>query len=214
MWPWSGRLCRPQAGGSRIRAAVPGDRRPPARLRPVLGRLRRPSGCGARLTDLTVSPGPSSNWGQQGATPKPIPARTLGAHPAAGGVGGAAKLAKVMRRFPMSSRPTAAAADTIEVGGDLTVNRIGFGAMRITGTGIWGDPPDRERAREALLRAVELDVNFIDTADSYGPEVSEILIAETAVPAAGNRMAAPSTSGRRAKGRLRRLRLEQIPPYY
>jgi pyridoxine 4-dehydrogenase len=82
----------------------------------------------------------------------------------------------------MSSRPTAAAADTIEVGGDLTVNRIGFGAMRITGTGIWGDPPDRERARAALLRAVELDVNFIDTADSYGPEVSEILIAETLYP--------------------------------
>ena len=72
---------------------------------------------------------------------------------------------------------TANAAGTIEIGGDLTVNRLGFGAMRITGPGIWGDPPDRDRAREALRRAVALDVTFIDTADSYGPEVSEKLIA-------------------------------------
>ncbi len=77
---------------------------------------------------------------------------------------------------------TAAAAGTIDVGGDLTVNRMGFGAMRLTGPGIWGNPPDRERAKAALRRAVELDVNFIDTADSYGPEVSELLIAETLYP--------------------------------
>jgi pyridoxine 4-dehydrogenase len=82
----------------------------------------------------------------------------------------------------MSGRPTAAAAGKIDVGGDLTVNRLGFGAMRITGPGIWGEPPDRDRARAALRRAVELDVNFIDTADSYGPEVSERLIAETLYP--------------------------------
>jgi pyridoxine 4-dehydrogenase len=82
----------------------------------------------------------------------------------------------------MSGRPTAAAAGKIDVGGDLTVNRLGFGAMRITGPGIWGDPPDRNRARAALRRAVELDVTFIDTADSYGPEVSERLIAETLYP--------------------------------
>ena len=62
------------------------------------------------------------------------------------------------------------------------MNRLGFGAMRITGPGIWGDPPDRDRAREALRRAVALDVTFIDTADSYGPEVSEKLIAETLYP--------------------------------
>ena len=82
----------------------------------------------------------------------------------------------------MNGRPTAAAAGKIDVGGDLTVNRLGFGAMRITGPGIWGDPPDRDRAREALRRAVALDVNFIDTADSYGPEVSERLIAEALYP--------------------------------
>jgi pyridoxine 4-dehydrogenase len=82
----------------------------------------------------------------------------------------------------MNGRPTAAAAGKIDVGGDLTVNRLGFGAMRITGPGIWGDPPNRDRAKEALRRAVALDVNFIDTADSYGPEVSERLIAEALYP--------------------------------
>jgi len=82
----------------------------------------------------------------------------------------------------MNGRPTAVAAGKIDVGGDLTVKRLVFGAMRITGPGIWGDPPDRDRAREALRRAVALDVTFIDTADSYGPEVSEKLIAETLYP--------------------------------
>ena len=82
----------------------------------------------------------------------------------------------------MNGKPTAAAAGTIDVGGDLTVNRLGFGAMRITGLGIWGDPPDRDRAKAALRRALELGVTFIDTADSYGPEVSERLIAETLYP--------------------------------
>jgi len=82
----------------------------------------------------------------------------------------------------MSDRPTAEAAGKIDVGGDLTVNRLGFGAMRITGQGVWGPPPDRDRAKAALRRAVELGVNFIDTADSYGPDVSEELIAETLYP--------------------------------
>jgi len=82
----------------------------------------------------------------------------------------------------MSERPTAEAAGQVDVGGDLTVNRLGFGAMRITGQGVWGPPPDRERAKAALRRAVELGVNFIDTADSYGPDVSEELIAETLYP--------------------------------
>jgi pyridoxine 4-dehydrogenase len=82
----------------------------------------------------------------------------------------------------MNGRPTAAAAGKIDVGGDLTVNRLGFGAMRITGPGVWGDPPDRERAIQALRRAVALDVTFFDTADSYGPEVSERLIAEALYP--------------------------------
>jgi pyridoxine 4-dehydrogenase len=76
----------------------------------------------------------------------------------------------------------AATAGTIDVGGDLTVNRLGFGAMRITGQGIWGDPRDRDEAKAVLRRAVELGVNFIDTADSYGPNVSEELIAEALYP--------------------------------
>src|ERR1700683_5107775 len=82
----------------------------------------------------------------------------------------------------MAGNTTAAAAGTIDIGGDLTVNRLGYGAMRITGSGVWGEPSDREQAKAALRRAVELGVNFIDTADSYGPEVSENLIAETLYP--------------------------------
>jgi aryl-alcohol dehydrogenase-like predicted oxidoreductase len=76
----------------------------------------------------------------------------------------------------------AAAAGTFTIGGDLTVNRMGFGAMRVTGPEIWGEPKDAAEARRVLHRAVELGVNFIDTADAYGPEVSERLIAETLSP--------------------------------
>jgi pyridoxine 4-dehydrogenase len=76
----------------------------------------------------------------------------------------------------------AAAAGTFTLGGDLTINRMGFGAMRITGKGIWGDPADIEGAKSLLRRVVELGINFIDTADSYGPEVSERLIAEALYP--------------------------------
>jgi aryl-alcohol dehydrogenase-like predicted oxidoreductase len=71
---------------------------------------------------------------------------------------------------------------TFALGGDLTINRLGYGAMRITGPGIWGEPKDRDEARKVLQRAVELGVNFIDTADSYGPEVSENIIAEALYP--------------------------------
>ena len=71
---------------------------------------------------------------------------------------------------------------TWQLGGDLPVNRLGFGAMRITGEGIWGWPPDRENALKVLRRAVELGVNLIDTADAYGPETSELLIAEALHP--------------------------------
>jgi aryl-alcohol dehydrogenase-like predicted oxidoreductase len=76
----------------------------------------------------------------------------------------------------------AAAAGSFTVGGDLVVNRMGFGAMRITGPGIWGEPKDPAEARRVLQRAVELGVNFIDTADAYGPEVSERLIAQALSP--------------------------------
>ena len=84
--------------------------------------------------------------------------------------------------MPQTQAITASAAGTLTLGGDLTVNRLGYGAMRITGNGIWGAPADPERAKAVLRRAVELDVNFIDTADSYGPEVSESLIAEALYP--------------------------------
>src|SRR5467141_3902044 len=77
---------------------------------------------------------------------------------------------------------TAEAAGIIALGGDLPVRRMGFGAMRITGEGIWGEPDDPEECRRVLRRAIELGVNFIDTADSYGPEVSETLIAEALYP--------------------------------
>jgi pyridoxine 4-dehydrogenase len=131
----------------------------------------------------------------------------------------------------VGTQPTAAAAGTIDVGGDLTVNRLGFGAMRITGRGIWGDPPSRDRAIATLRRVVELRVNFIDTADSYGPSVSEELIAEALYPypddlviatkgglvrPGPNRWAAdgrPEHLRQACEGSLRRLRLEQIPLY-
>lgn len=76
----------------------------------------------------------------------------------------------------------AKASGTFVIGGDLTVNRLGYGAMRITGKGIWGEPKDPATAKKVLRRAVELGVNFIDTADSYGPEVSERLIGEALAP--------------------------------
>lgn len=76
---------------------------------------------------------------------------------------------------------SASAAGTIQLG-DLTVNRMGFGAMRITGKGVWGPPQNRSAALETLRRAVELGVNLIDTADSYGPYISEELIAEALTP--------------------------------
>jgi pyridoxine 4-dehydrogenase len=131
----------------------------------------------------------------------------------------------------MSDQPTAAAAGTIDVGGDLTVNRLGFGAMRITGSGVWGDPPDRDQAIATLRRAVELGVNFIDTADSYGPEVSENLIAQALYPYPDDLVIATKGGYLRSgpnqwnpdgrpehlrsvcEGSLRRLRLEQIPLY-
>ena len=131
----------------------------------------------------------------------------------------------------MNRRPTAAAAGKIDVGGDLTVNRLGFGAMRVTGPGTWDYPPDRDRAKEALRRAVALDVNFIDAADSYGPEVSERLIAEALYPYPENLVIAtkgglvrpgpgqwvpdgrPEHLREACEGSLRRLRLDRIDLY-
>jgi len=133
--------------------------------------------------------------------------------------------------MPASNGVTAADAGTVDVGGDLTINRLGFGAMRVTGRGIWGDPPDRNEARAVLRRAVELGVNFIDTADSYGPDVSEELIAEALHPYPEDLVIAtkgglvrpgpgqwdpdgrPEHLRQACEGSLRRLRLDQIALY-
>jgi pyridoxine 4-dehydrogenase len=131
----------------------------------------------------------------------------------------------------MTDTPPAAAAGTISIGGDLSVNRLGFGAMRITGPGIWGPPADHDEAVQVLRRAVELGIDFIDTADSYGPEVSEELIAEALAPYPDGLVIAtkggflrPGPDNWRPDGRpehlraacegsLVRLRLEQIHLY-
>jgi aryl-alcohol dehydrogenase-like predicted oxidoreductase len=81
-----------------------------------------------------------------------------------------------------ATHPNAASSGTFKLGNDLPVHRLGYGAMRLTGKGIWGEPRDPEGAKKVLRRAVELGVNFIDTADSYGPEVSERLIGEALAP--------------------------------
>lgn len=79
------------------------------------------------------------------------------------------------------SRP-ASHSGSFALGGDLTVNRLGFGTMQLTGRGVWGDPPDHNESIAVLRRAVELGINLIDTADSYGPQVAERLIAEALYP--------------------------------
>ena len=76
----------------------------------------------------------------------------------------------------------AAAAGHFDIGGDIRVNRLGFGAMRITGKGVWGEPTDGAEVRRVLARLAELGIDFIDTADSYGPDVSERLIREVLPP--------------------------------
>jgi pyridoxine 4-dehydrogenase len=84
-----------------------------------------------------------------------------------------------------ASKANAAASGTFKIGGELAVHRLGFGAMRVTGPGIWGDPADRAEALRTLRQVPELGVNFIDTADSYGPDVSERLIREALHPYKG-----------------------------
>lgn len=129
-----------------------------------------------------------------------------------------------------SSKP-AAAAGTFTIGGDLKVNRMGFGAMRLTGDMIWGEPKDPAEARRVLRRALDLGVNFIDTADAYGPDVSERIIAEALHPyprglviATKGGQTRPSASewvpdGRpehlreACEGSLKRLKLERIDVY-
>jgi len=130
-----------------------------------------------------------------------------------------------------SKHISARLAGEVTLGGELSVCRLGFGAMRLTGDGIWGPPKDRKRALAVLRRAVELDVNFIDTADSYGPFVSEELIAEALYPyprgfviatkGGWNRPgpnqwthdATPSHLRKAVEGSLKRLRLDRIDVY-
>ena len=126
---------------------------------------------------------------------------------------------------------SAAAAGTFTIGGDLTVHRLGYGAMRITGKGIWGPPADKPAALATLRRAVELGVDFIDTADSYGPYVSEELIAEALHPYPSGLViatkggwervgpgqwvhnASPQHLKEAVEGSLKRLRLDRIDVY-
>lgn len=132
--------------------------------------------------------------------------------------------------MPIATTP-AAQSGTITLGGDLTVNRLGYGAMRITGKGIWGPPDDRAAAIATLRRAVELGVNFIDTADSYGPFISEEIIAEALHPYPADLVittkvgwtrhgagvwqhnASPTHIAEAVEGSLKRLRLDRIDVY-
>lgn len=130
-----------------------------------------------------------------------------------------------------STKLDAGASGTFNIGGDLPVHRLGFGAMRLTGPGIWGEPADMEECRATLRRAVQLGVTLIDTADSYGPEVSERLIGETLYPYPNNLVIAtkaglvrtgpdqwapigrPEYLRAALEGSLRRLKLDHIDLY-
>ena len=132
---------------------------------------------------------------------------------------------------PAPTAPRAAESGEFHIGKDLRVHRLGFGAMRLTGKGIWGEPKDRKEAIRVLRRAVELGVNFIDTADSYGPHVSEEIIAEALLPYPSDLVIAtkggfdrpgpdrwvengrPEHLREACEGSLRRLRLERIDLY-
>ena len=126
---------------------------------------------------------------------------------------------------------SAAAAGTFTIGSDLTVNRLGYGAMRITGEGIWGPPTDEDSALETLRRAIDLEVNLVDTADSYGPAVSEELIAKALYPYPADLViatkggwerpgpgqwthnAGPKHLAQALEGSLKRLRLDRVDVY-
>src|SRR6201997_1442915 len=138
---------------------------------------------------------------------------------------------QTMRSIMNKKNISASLAGQVSLGGQLSVNRLGYGAMRITGEGVWGPPKDRKSAIEVLRRAVALDVNFIDTADSYGPHVSEELIAEALFPYPSGLViatkggwerpgpnqwthnATPDHLRKAVEGSLKRLRLDRIDVY-
>ncbi len=135
------------------------------------------------------------------------------------------------RNERLPTAPSAEAAGRMTLGGDLTVNRLGFGAMRLTGEGIWGPPVDRDEALRVLVRAVELGIDFIDTANSYGPHYSEELISEALFPYPDDLAIAtkggleragpgrwhpkgePDYLRRELEGSLRRLRVDSVDLY-
>jgi pyridoxine 4-dehydrogenase len=136
-----------------------------------------------------------------------------------------------MKETTRAGTPLAAGAGSVSIGTDLTVHRLGFGAMRLTGRGVWGEPADRAGAMRVLRRALELGVNFIDTADSYGPGVSEEIIAAALFPYPPGlviatkggltrpgadrweRNAHPAHLRAACEGSLKRLRLSRIDLY-
>src|SRR5246500_5312874 len=139
---------------------------------------------------------------------------------------------KIVREIAMNKKEVSARlAGNVSLGNELSVHRLGFGAMRLTGEGIWGPPKDRKAALAVLRRAVELEINFIDTADSYGPNVSEELIAEALFPYPAGLVIAtkggwnrpgpnqwthdgsPAHLRKAVEGSLKRLRLERIDVY-
>src|SRR5213596_3703350 len=169
---------------------------------------------------------PSNSNKKQGVTRRTFLGTTL--------VTGAALVARgsdAIFAAESSASSNVATNPTWQLGGDLTVNRLGFGAMRVTGQGIWGWPPDRENAKKVLRRVVELGVNLIDTADAYGPDTSELLIAEALYPYPAGLVIAtkggltrpgpgqwvpngrPEYLKQAVEGSLKRLRLERIDLY-
>src|SRR5213596_2587288 len=169
---------------------------------------------------------PSNSNKKQGVTRRTFLGTTL--------VTGAALVARgsdAIFAAESSASSNVATNPTWQLGGDLTVNRLGFGAMRVTGEGIWGWPPDRGNALKVLRRVVELGVNLIDTADAYGPDTSELLIAEALYPYPKGLVIAtkggltrpgpgrwvpncrPEHLKQALEGSLKRLRLERIDLY-
>jgi pyridoxine 4-dehydrogenase len=170
----------------------------------------------------------ASTYGGHGSSPKPADIK-LGSLPLLADFGFGER--QMNEKAEKKESSSAALGGTVSLGGELAVRRLGFGAMRITGDGIWGPPKDPDSALRVLRRAVELGVNFIDTADSYGPNFSEEFIAQALAPYPADLViatkggwnrpgpdqwthdASPKHLREAAEGSLRRLRLDRIDVY-